>query len=516
AAPAAPLVPEPPVRAAVLLSDGERRLLAQRPEIEDAYALAPLQQGMLFHTLKQPEGLHFRSQICFRLDGHLDPEIFQHAWETAAARHSALRTAFVWEAVDQPLQVVFRQVELPFERLDLRHLTAEERERQVQAIWQADREEGFELTQAPLMRFHLIRTGEMEHRLLWTYHHLLLDGWSLGILTDEVLALYEARRRGEEAVLPAPGLYRDFIAHLQRQDLAPAEQFWRQQLAGFSAPTPLGIDHAPEAGGRLHDPHGTQEVRLTATTTATLKSLARDQELTLNVLMQGLWAVLLSHYSGQREVLFAMAVSGRPAELAGVESTVGLFIHTVPVRADVPPQAPLLPWLRELQQRHSAILQHQLTPPLLLRRWAGVPAGTRFYESFLVFQNYPAARVPPHGRTLDLAIESTRGATETPLSLVIDPAAELSLRINYDRGRLRDDTVARTLGHLQTMLASVAADPDQVLGAIPFLTEAERRELLAPSAATAPEPPELDLDRMSDEDVERMLAQLLAAEPKEA
>src|SRR5262249_9591351 len=270
----------------------------------------------------------------------VDAQAFQQAWQKVVDRHPVLRTSFHWENLEKPLQVVHRHVQVPLDQIDCRGLTPAEQEERLQTYLQENRRRGFGLTQVPLLRLGLIRLAEESYQYVWSHHHLLWDGWSGPLILKEFLAFYEALRRGQNLNLKPPRPFRDYILWLQKQDLNQAEAFWRKTLEGFTAPTPLVIDRLP--GDRNGQPERAEEqhVQLSAELTADLQMLARKHQLTLNTLMQGAWSLLLGRYSGQESVVFGTSVSGRPAGLAGVESMVGLFINTLPVRVHVREEQP--------------------------------------------------------------------------------------------------------------------------------------------------------------------------------
>ncbi len=215
----------------------------QGPDIEDVYKLSPLQQGMLFHHLYRTGEDVYVVQFRLTLAGPLSLPALEEAWDRVLAQHPALRTSFHWEKLQTPSQVVHRRAAMPVEAHDWRG-----RETEVDGFLAADRTRGFDLTQAPLMRLSVLRTGPEEHLLAWTHHHLLLDGWSVALVVAQVFTLYEALVRGESRDLERSRPFRDYIAWLRRQDLAEAKRFWRGELAGFTAPTPLGA-REPLPGG---------------------------------------------------------------------------------------------------------------------------------------------------------------------------------------------------------------------------------------------------------------------------
>jgi condensation domain-containing protein len=207
--------------------------------VAEFYPLSPMQQGILFHCIYEPQSVLYFGQLSYTFSGDLDRSAFIRAWQKVVERHSILRTFFVWEKLKEPVQVVQQHVELPTTLLDWQHLSADEQQQRLNKFVRADRERGFEFSKAPL-----IQLAENVHRFIWSHHHLLVDGWSVPILLGEVFAYYEALRRGEELKLEPARPYRDYISWLHRQDLSRAETFWRDYLKGLTAPTPLGLANA--------------------------------------------------------------------------------------------------------------------------------------------------------------------------------------------------------------------------------------------------------------------------------
>ncbi len=340
------------------------QLLGADRSVEDVYPLSPMQQGLLFHSLLDAEGQQaYFEQLACTLEGDLDEDAFLRAWQRVVERHPALRTGFAWGDLGEPLQIVRRGVEVPVLRQDWRGLPQDEQQKRLRDHAAADRSRGFDLARPPLMRLALIRLDERRWRFLWSFHHLLFDGWCFSILFNEVFAF--AKDGDPASAQPRP--YRDYIAWLSRQDRAAAERFWRGALAGFTVPNRLEVDHPGGEGG-----HAEQEIRLSAEATDALQKLAQRTRVTLNSVIQGAWALLLARLSGREDVVFGTVVSGRPADLAGVESMVGLFINTLPLRAGVDPSARLSTWLRDLQQRQTELPAARAQPP---RRGPGLERG---------------------------------------------------------------------------------------------------------------------------------------------
>jgi amino acid adenylation domain-containing protein/non-ribosomal peptide synthase protein (TIGR01720 family) len=453
------------------------RVVGSEWGIEDVYPLSPLQEGLLFHSLYEPgSGVYVQQLLC--RTGDLDEETFAAACREALAAVPVLRTSFHWHGLSRPVQVVHGALEPVVERDDWRALPASEQSRRLEILLREEREGSFDLSRAPLMRWRLVRITEEQHWLLWSSHHLLLDGWSLYAVIAELLSIY-ADLRARRAPQPRRRRpYRDYIAWLERRDGAAAEAFWRRELAGFTAPTPLGLGHEPagEAAGSA-----SRHSQLPEELSAGLRELAGRHQLTLNTVVQAVWALLLAHQSGERDVVFGGVSSGRSAPLAGIEEIVGLFINTLPVRSEVVPGARLSHWLRGLLERQVEARQHEHTPLAQVQGWSEVPRGRALFDSILAFENFPLEEslVESTGRD-GLSIESVEFLQQNsfPLTIVVSPGRRLDLKITYDLRRFDSADVERMLAHLQALLAGMLAETDPLLGELSPSTAAERHQLL--------------------------------------
>ncbi|MGB8509704.1 MAG: amino acid adenylation domain-containing protein, partial [Pyrinomonadaceae bacterium] len=446
--------------------------------VEAIYPLSPSQQGMLFHSVYNHGSGEYIAQFVCTLYGELDVRAFRRAWERVLQRHPVLQSAFVWEGQAEALQVVCRQVELPWQEQDWRGLSRGEQGERLEAYISEDRRRGFDLVKPPLMRCALFQIDDA-YQFVWTQHHLLMDGWSRSIVLKELLDLYEAFSRSREPELPLPRAYKHYIAWLRRQDLSKPEAFWRQMLEGFSAPTPL-LTVAPDNDeGAGTDSSGKQELYLSAEATAGLTALSRQHKLTLNTIVQGAWSVLLSRYSGDSDVLFGATVSGRPPELEGAEFMVGVMINVLPVRVKSEDDDQLVPWLKCLQSQQVQMREHEHSPLVQVQGWSNVPHGVPMFESILTFENYP----------VDAALKEWKGSvgikdvrildkTNYPLIVTATPGALFALALTYDRGRFDDTTMSRMLDHLRVLLEGMAANPLRRLGELPMLTPQERERLV--------------------------------------
>jgi thioesterase domain-containing protein/acyl carrier protein len=427
--------------------------------VEDIYPLSPLQEGLFFTALALPgTGVGFE-QSSWPIAAELNVEAFRRAWERALARHSILRTAFLAQGLKQPLQVVRQQVDLPFDLLDWRDLDPEAQRRGLETLLADDRRRGFDLARAPLLRVTLVRLCEQSYHLVWSHHHLLLDGWSRLLLLREVLSLYAAFAQGRQDEPPRAVPFRSYIAWLQKQDMSAAEEYWRGLLAGFRQPTPPLAEAAGEPSAERVYAYG--ELRLAAESSLALRAFAREHELTLNTLVQGAWALLLGRYAGTGDVVFGSIFSGRPPELPGSETMLGMFVNNLPVRARVIPESPLVPWLRELQAGLVESRRHEHAPLARVREWSEVAGGRRLFDTLVVFQNY-SSEGSAGGRLAALGIgpERVRFETGYPLALEIEPDDRLLFRLHYDTAALSAAAAGRLLDHLAAFLEAMPARPN--------------------------------------------------------
>ena len=448
--------------------------------VEDLYPLAPLQQGLLFHSLATPEAGLYCNQALFALSGKLNVAAFQRAWQRVVEHYPILRTSFVWDGVKEPVQVVNRQVELPFVHHDWRDKTPAEQQKAVETILRTDLAQGFDLTHAPLLRVILLQMADERHEFLWNFHHILLDGWSMFQVLKDAFAVYDAFSQGQELQLAKPRPYRDYIAWLRRQSVPQAEIFWRRTLQGFTAPTPLVVDKSLEAHSAAAEEFASQLVELPATVSAALVAMAQKNHLTLSTLLQGAWALLLSRYSGEHDIVFGAIVSGRPADLSGVETMTGLFINTLPVRVQIAPCETLLSWLRKFQAQQAEMRQYEYSSLNDVQNWSAAPRGMALFESIFMFGNYQKdVPLEEMSRTLEIGEARWFERQNYPLAAIAIPGRQMLLRLTYHCRRFEPETISRLLGHWQALLESMIANPAGRLADLEILTGAERQQLLA-------------------------------------
>ncbi|MPY44459.1 AMP-binding protein, partial [Streptomyces phyllanthi] len=450
--------------------------------IEDIYPLTGLQQGMLFHSRLAPGMGVYWIWMGLPLHGDLDPGVLRQAWELVFARHEVLRTGVVWEQVPVPMAVVSRSVPLPWQVIDLSGLDEDAQRRAIDDYLAADETTGADFAAPTLVRVALVRLGEDRHQLLWSYHHLLLDGWSSPAVIGEVLQAYQELVAGRQPILPDRRPFRDFVAWLLGQDQEEAKRYWREQLAGFTAPNALGVGHTTGETGR-----GTAWARLDKDAFARVAEFARRHRLTVNTVVQGAWAVLTARYAGTDDVVFGVTSSGRSGQLDGIESVIGLLMNTTPARIKVDPGQTVPQWLAAVQAEQVRGRRFEHTPLTDIQACSQVPAGQPLFETLFIFENYPAPGwnggqgSPGTGGLRAGAVFHGRPQGNYPLTVAagIGPVQELSIRLDYERDRFDPAAMERMAEHLATVLEAIATSTDQKVAELPVLTAAERVQVVA-------------------------------------
>ncbi|MBN3764459.1 non-ribosomal peptide synthetase, partial [Burkholderia sp. Ac-20365] len=439
--------------------------------VDDIYPLSPMQQGILFHSLYAPDRTTYVNQLVATLTS---PDIARvtDAFNRIVPQHDILRTSF-WHDGDVPLQIVHRQAKLPVVVLDWRNRAAQA---DSFAQWLTeDRAQGFDLTQAPLMRVSLIRLSEDEWRFVWTRHHLLLDGWSTARMFADVLRDYMSERRALSFGQAARLRYRDFIAWLDARDHEADKAFWLERLTQFDEPTLVAPNVSTDEATA---PNDTWRAQLDASTTAKLTALARSLRLTVNTLVQGAWALALQRMTHHATVAFGATVAGRPDALPDVDSVLGLFINTLPVIATPAPQRRIADWLADLQRDNAANAEHAHTPLFDIQRWAGQGGGAMF-DTLVVFENYPVdpAWSANDERALRLSDIRSIEATDLAVTLVVQAGDTLTIDYGYDTARIDAARVQALHRAFDACIAAFIADPYTLLGSVSIATQDDLAQL---------------------------------------
>jgi amino acid adenylation domain-containing protein/non-ribosomal peptide synthase protein (TIGR01720 family) len=449
----------------------------RKEQIEGIYRLSGLQQGMLFHGLYDKQAGAYTEQFTCDL---LNPNL-QHltaSWQQVLNNHSILRSGFYYDVFSIPVQCVYRDISLPFEVLDLGTKNEAEQEEAIRAYEAADREKGFDFSSAPLMRVGMLKLSSTRYRMLWTFHHILFDGWSLPVLMEEFLSTYESLAAGSPVKEQEEDKYEDYIRYIERGSKEAEEDYWRQYMKGVEQGTLLPFINTTSERTKGSGSYKTLSLHLDATLTEKIQGYAQKHRLTVNTVMQGVWSLLLHRYTRNKDIVYGVIVSGRPDDLPNVEKRVGMYINTLPLHSAIEEGQKVTDWMEMLQAQQVSSRQYQYTPLNKIQNLAGLQGD--LFDSILIFENYPVSEIIG-SRKWSLVIENAHMQEQTnyPLSIIIFSREKISIAFSYNVHLLEADYVEEMKGHFENVLHQlVAAEGESCIQDIDLLTASEKHYLL--------------------------------------
>ncbi|MCD6571342.1 MAG: amino acid adenylation domain-containing protein, partial [Deltaproteobacteria bacterium] len=448
-----------------------------KKNIADIYPLSPMQQGMLFHTLYDPKGAAYFEQFNCIIEGSLNLEHLEGAWNHLIREYPIFRTVCNWKDANQPLQIVLKERPIKLDVHDFKGLDEMAQQERINDFLATDREASFDLAKGPLMRLNVLLLDNKKYYFVWSYHHILLDGWCLSIIMQDLFKAYNALQNGERLPSLNRPPYKNYIAWLDRQDKGKAKKFWSEYLEGFDTPTPLPWDYRRPKKETLNMTE--QVLTLSEDITSRLERFVRSRRTTLSTLIQSVWAILLSRYSGHDDIVYGITVSGRPPRLKGSEETVGLFINTLPVRAIIDENRSYTEFLEMFKDRSSIIMDYEYSFIPDIHACSAVSPGQSLFDSILVFENYPLeAEGFDVGSDLRVHVFTPRETTNYDVTIVGMPGKELKLRILYNQDKFEDSTIRRLMSHINNLIVNVLESPDEPIANIDMLSGQERKDLL--------------------------------------
>ncbi len=450
-----------------------------RPEdIDDWYPLSSMQAGQLYHDSLDQDSSAYFLQMSFTLQGPLDVGCFQSAWEEVIERHAILRTAFVHDGLPVPVQVILKHRPPDFLVEDFCSLPAAEQNQRIGDFCEQDVIRGFDLRDEPLVRFAVFRLASKRHQVIWSYHHILLDGWSLGNLYDEFHRLYGAHVTGSVAKLPPVRQFGRYIEWLQRFDAEEAQAFWRERLQDVDRVTSIPI----LPGSRPEEEYRMGEImfRLTDAHSRAVVGVAQEAGVTLSTLMQVVWALILSRYQNTTDIVFGTIVSGRPSELEHVEEMVGLFINAIPQRIRLEEAQPFEKFVKMVQDQAMEAEPYHYYPLAEIHAQTSLQQGV--FDHLFVFENYPTDRIvsgSAGGSVTDLTVESVISHDEThyPFNLIIVPGDVIEFRLTFNEHIYPQEQILQVRDHLLSTLTHVVERPSTPIGEIQILPAEESERL---------------------------------------
>ncbi|HEX7736849.1 MAG TPA: amino acid adenylation domain-containing protein [Ktedonobacteraceae bacterium] len=459
-------------------------LFARDQEIEDIYPLAPMQRNILFQRLhsQNPE-LYWLCAILRLSNTSLNIPAFQQAWQLVVNQHPTMRTTMIWNGLEEPLQIVHRHASMEIECHDWRHLSAEEQDQRVFDYYLSVRRQGAPLSSAPHMKTTLFQITDSDYYMFRASNYMLQDGWSSTLVTRDFDAFYEALCQGRKAQVERSRPYRDFIAWLQRQDYDKAERHFRAALQGFQEPTPL-LAHLPT------NPHAPDQdslayhkefLWLAPETTSALQALTRTHHVTMGALLYSVWGLILSQYSGCEDIVFGSVCAGRPTSLPEAEYIVGMFNNILPLRIQVSRRATLLSLWQHVQEQIVELREYEWNSSLDIQKWAGFSEKQLLFESYIAYANLPlynyedvgAQKAQDFGQSV---MDDTRMVvpSEYPLRIEFRPMPVFSIRMSCYQHYMSAAALQRLIGHFQTALESIVANPYQLVQDLLALIKTEQ------------------------------------------
>ncbi|MEM9444826.1 MAG: amino acid adenylation domain-containing protein [Verrucomicrobiota bacterium] len=437
------------------------------PNIADIYPLSSTQQGLLFHSLLAPEKGIYIPQIVLSLSGNLDTQILKQSWERALHRHEILRTGFQWEQRDEPFQVVYHEVSLQWIELDWSD-SPKQQDKKLKALQAANQSEGFNLQSAPLTRFHLIRLSDSSFKLVWCYHHLILDGWSAGQVLQEVLTDYFALAKGltVSPIQASRSRYKDYIAWLLKQNAEQAEKFWTESLVAESFSSSSHQENAKK--------FGEESFVFSSEQSNAIRQWTQTHQVTLHTLLLGIIGILLGRYQDSRNVTLGHTVSGRPSNLPDSTKMVGLFINTLPVSLSLLPQAPIITWLKDLQKHQADASSYEYVALRDIQSWTN--QGNPLFDWLFVLESYPLP-AGSNEKQDNLRLDGTEFDewTHFPMTLLAIENDTLTIKAKYQEPRFSQSMIHNLFSHLNEILQQILCNPDQPLSSITLYTQEERK-----------------------------------------
>lgn len=429
---------------------------APQDTIKDIYPLTPLQNGMLFHTLSEQSLGMYVNQSLVELDGELDIKALESAWQWVINQHDMLRTGFMWQQLDEPIQYVVKESQVDWQNINYLEKIISEAEAELKVLAEQEIDTGFELNKAGLMRFKLVTLAENHHCLIWTRHHLIVDGWCTNLVIREVQQAYLAICANRTPANSHRPPFRNFIEWLGNRELKESEAYWQHCLNGYDTMARLPRPFSCNSGVSQQTEH------LSIEQTESLKSLAAKSRLTLNSLCQAVWALTLQRYTGSNDLVFGVTSAGRPDDLANANDIVGVFITSIPLRAQLSGEQSWIDLALQLQDQMIESREHEHVSLSNIQRLTGHQVD--LFDNLLVFENYPADKQPVD-RNLTLGVRETTERNNYPLTMIIIPHQRLDFRVVSNNSQLDSSIANALLADFMTLLAALAkADTSENTG----------------------------------------------------
>ncbi|MEQ8172407.1 MAG: amino acid adenylation domain-containing protein, partial [Candidatus Eremiobacterota bacterium] len=451
--------------------------ISDSSSIEAIYGLSPLQEGLMFHALSDPDSDHYCVQTSWSYEEEVDVNALKEAWNGIFSCHPVFRTGFYWEG-DKPFQVVYRQASLPWYTVDLSEIDREKQEEEIEKIREKLRNDGFTLNKPPPGCLYLFILGKTEYRFIWTTHHIIIDGWSMPLILQEVHRRYECIVNKEIFSMKPVKPFEAYIKWMTEQDREKTADYWKNCLSDFSAATPLTVNNS-----RLDIHKSIENLKehihnISEDFFSECQIFARSMQVTLNAVLHLAWSSVLSCYSGLDDILYGITVSGRPPELSGIEKMIGLFINTIPMRVNLTPHESVIYNLKNIQNTIQESNKFSHISLNKIQSLSGMAPGETLFYSLFAFENYPFDEGSGHSKAIEMRGLKSYEKTNYPLNLIIVPGKELSIKFSYDGDCFTEHVIELMTGHVVSALKWITQNSESLLRDMDIVSEKEKALML--------------------------------------
>ena len=452
--------------------------------IKDIYSLTPMQEGMLFHYIMDKGSRAYFKQTVLSVKGEIDIEILEKSFNIIIGRHDVLRTSFMYEGIEKPLQVVFSEKKAKVYCEDISGYRKEEKYKELNEIKTKDMEKGFDLTKDLLMRITVVKEEGEESTIIWSSHHIILDGWCIGILAKEIFGIYSLLKNGKgevyekeiEKALGETYPYASYVKWLEKQDKEEAKAYWEKYLEGYEQRSTLPkIKGREQEGGYILGEHN---ISIGKDITRKLTEIGHKNHVTMNIIMQAVWGVILQGYNNTEDIVFGSVVSGRPPEVTGIEQMVGLFINTIPVRIKKSRGQNFSEMIRQIQEESLDAKKYEYISLAKIQSATQLKQG--LIDHIMVFENYPVQKELEKQEDIGFLVQryETSEQTNYDFNIVISPGEEMNIKLSYNQCVYAEDMIEKTAGHICGVINRIAEDPAIAVENIEIITEEEKQQIL--------------------------------------
>ena len=448
-----------------------------KENIEAIFPLTPMQHGMLFHSVMDKEQHAYFQQVNCEFDGKVKIQLLKETWTELINRHEVLRSVFIWKHEKDPVQVVLKKVNLPIEFLDWKTKDETSVKKNLEALLLKDRSVPFDVSKAPLMRLIIVELPNAKFQMIWSHHHILIDGWSTGLLFEEFQQIYTSKSKGIQVSLASVLPYKNYVSWLNCKKEEETKSFWQNYLKGIESTTAIPRDRGIVGLESLEYRHS-----ISTTLTQQITGFASQQQITPNVLFLSVWSLLLSKYQSEEEVVLGITVSGRPEELVGIENRVGLFINSLPIRINTSKETSVKQWCKEVQNNLLSIREFEHTSLSKIKEWSSMDTASPLFESLFVYENYPISGVANQEfEGIKLTQATIYERTNFPLTIVVEPQQDgtTQLKFLYQENRIYTKDIEQLIENYLQLLTNFTAQEaaNKNVQQIPLVSKAQEDKI---------------------------------------